>query len=338
MPKFIERFFRKYKPEDITIQDVRDFIFQGIEENQNLEYKPRGLLVKGDNTILSASDPKQVIGFSALAKSIAGFANAEGGLLVLGIKEKTQRFKGTTVKVRPGPISPIPPSVTREMIEMQLATKIQFPIEGINIFPIRVGIRSNYSIYLIDVPQSTRAPHRVNELYYFQRYNFDVLQMHHYQIADLFGKRRKPYLQLQSTIVRGGNSSSGGTITVYHGRVVFSIRNTGMGIAKYPYLSIKLPKPYRISQYGVDGNGNEGLQRLVNVGPPEKVHFGSASELVIHPGTQLHVAAIEIEYRPGTTIQDFDIEYELTAEDIEITSSVLHIPGETIITELSKQK
>lgn len=99
MPEFIERFFKKAKPESITFDDLRQFVSERIEENQNLEYKPRGLLVKADDSLLTTIDSRQIAGFSALAKSVAGFANAEGGLLILGVKEKAQRFKGTTVNL-----------------------------------------------------------------------------------------------------------------------------------------------------------------------------------------------------------------------------------------------
>jgi len=337
VPEFIERFFRHTKPETITFSDLKRFVSERIEENQNLEYKPRGLLVKADDSLVTSTDPRQVIGFSALAKSVVGFANAEGGLLVLGVKEKTQKYKGTTVKVRPGPISSIPPTVTREMIETQLATKVQFPIEGISIVPIRVGIRSNHSVYLIDVPQSIRAPHRVNELYYYQRLNFDVLEMHHFQIADMFGKRRKPHLQLISRIVGAGTSSSGGTVTIYRGKVILCIQNSGLGIAKYPYLSLKVPTPYRLAQYGIDGNGHEGLPRLADAGTG-MVRFGAASDLVIHPRTQLSVTAIDVEYRPGTDLQDFQVEYELTAEDAVMTNSILHVSGKEIMEYLVNRR
>ncbi len=261
---------------------------------------------------------------------MVGFANAEGGLLILGVKEKAQKYKGTTVKVRPGTISSVPPTVTREMIETQLATKIQFPIGGISIFPVRVGVRSNHSVYLIDVPQSNLAPHRVNEMYYYQRLNFDVLEMHHFQIADMFGRRRKPVLELIPRIVGAGTLSTGGRITTYKGRVILSIQNAGLGIAKYPYLSLKIISPFRLAQSGIDGNGSEGLPRLPDA-RTGIVRFGAASELVIHPRTQLSVTAIDVDYKPGTELQDLQVEYELTAEDAVLSNSVLRVSGKEIM-------
>jgi Schlafen, AlbA_2 len=224
LTSFLERFFKKARPDEITYQDFVSFLRQGIEEHQTLEYKPRGLLVKRDDTIIRPRSPQEVSGFIALAKTVSGFANAEGGLLVLGVNEKPERYKGTTVKIRPGAISALPINITREMIENHLLTKINPAIEGIKIVPLRSSSRSKQVIYLIDVPQSIRAPHRVNELYYFQRINFSTIEMKHFQIADLFGKRLAPDLDLQFQ-----KEDSGDNLLKF--RIL--IRNQGRAVAKY---------------------------------------------------------------------------------------------------------
>jgi hypothetical protein len=83
------------------------------------------------------------------------------------------------------------------------------------------------------VPQSARAPHRVNELYYFQRHNFSTLEMHHYQIAELFGRRYAPELDLEITRVDSSimlSSAVGDTRKVMLDVV---LRNRGRAPAKY---------------------------------------------------------------------------------------------------------
>ncbi len=176
---------------DPTYQDFLSFLRQRIEENQTLEYKPRGLLVYKDDSIVPDSASGR--GFLTLAKIVASFANAEGGLLVLGVKERPESFKGVKQRILPGSVSAIPLNVTREIIENQLLAKIQYPIDNLLIVPLRSSTRSKHFVYLIDVPQSSRAPHRVNERYYYQRYNFSTIEMKHYQIADIFGKDLRQY-------------------------------------------------------------------------------------------------------------------------------------------------
>jgi hypothetical protein len=227
MPTFIQRFLKRVHPQEVTWADFENFIKQGIEEHQNLEYKPRGILVKKDGTPIASSNSREVVGYTALAKTVASFANAEGGLLVLGVREKVEKFRGSIVKIRPGALSPIPHTVTREAIENQLLARIQHPVEGLTILPLRRSLRTQASIYLIDVPASYRAPHRVNEHYYYQRYNFTTLEMKHYQIADLFGRRSSPDLTVSMTRAPNPRNAAG-NFTV---EVVMS--NKGRAVAKF---------------------------------------------------------------------------------------------------------
>lgn len=229
MASYLERFFGKARPDEITYDDFLAFHQQGVEEHQHLEYKPRGMLVRQDDTIIKPQPgrPHDIVGFSELAKSVSGFANAEGGLLVLGVKEEAEKHKGTVVKVRPGEISALPINVTREMIENRLIEKIQFHIDGIRIVPLRSSPTSSGFVYLIDVPQSIRPPHRVDELYYFQRYNFSTLEMKHFQIADLFGKRLVPDLAFDVVRVPHHQDGNGAV------QLTLTLHNRGRAVAKY---------------------------------------------------------------------------------------------------------
>ena len=243
MAMFLERYIKKSKPEEITYEDFITFMDLAIEEHQTLEYKPRGILVEKDGTLKKSHNQKDILGFSALAKSVASLANSEGGLLILGVKEKPEKYKGTIVKMRPGHITPLPPTVTREMIDSQLGAKIQHPINGITIIPLRKSSRSKDSVYLIDVPQSRLAPHRVNELYYYQRYNFTTYEMKHFQISDLFGRRTAPDLDIELKTIHGMNEDRG------HFTLEPLILNRGQAVAKYTtcFCSI-ISGPYLIKQ------------------------------------------------------------------------------------------
>src|SRR5579862_6427653 len=204
MTSFLEQYLKKAGPEDVTLHDFEAFLQQGIEEHQNLEYKPRGTLVRRDDSIVKSTNRWEVVGFSILAKVVAGFANAEGGLLVLGVEELEEKYQGTVIKKRPGGLSPLPVNVTREMIENQLQAKIKPTVGDLKIVPLYPD--ETHVIYLIDVPQSIRLPHRVDELFYYQRVNFSTLELQHFQIADLFGKRFAPDLDV--TLKWGGGSDN----------------------------------------------------------------------------------------------------------------------------------
>lgn len=232
MAEFISRYLKR-SPKDISFDDILEFLDEDVEASLTLEYKPRDILVNAKGVVHKATDPARVVGFSELAKLVAGFANAAGGLFILGVKEKAERFRGDVVRVLPGVVSALPPTITSDMIEHQLDARIQAPIEGLTIVPLRKTEKSKNSVYLIDVPQSTRAPHRVNELYYFQRNNFTTLEMYHYQIADLFGRRYAPELDLEITRVDSSitlSTAAGDTRKVMLDLV---LHNRGRAPAKY---------------------------------------------------------------------------------------------------------
>ena len=229
--EFIKRYLNK-SSEEVKWSDLNNFILEGIEENLTLEYKPRGMLVDKKGKTLKPKNRYDISGFYQLAKLIAGFANSSGGLLVLGVKEKPEKHKGQIIKIRPGSFSEIPPTITREMIEHNLEAKIQVSIDEITIISVRKTQRSKNCVYLIDVPPSDRAPHRVNEMHYYQRHNFSTVEMQHYQIADMFGRRIKPDLEvalidINLTINDPENMPRNKTINVS-----LNIKNEGRAVAK----------------------------------------------------------------------------------------------------------
>jgi hypothetical protein len=310
MAEFIQGFLKRPTPQDVTWQDFVTFLRQGIEEHQNLEYKPRGLLVRQDGSLIPNSNNRELIGFSALAKAVSSFANAEGGMLVLGVKEKVEKHRGTIVKIKSGALSPIPHTVTREILENQLYSRIQHPIEGIKIVPLRKSNRSQASVYLIDIPASVRAPHRVNELYYFQRYNFSTLEMRHYQIADLFGRRERPDLVVTAARSPSANDAAG------HTSLEVSIANRGRALAKHvTAICTVLSASYRVF-------GTTHWQKREN----DKVAQFHIPSHVVYPDIPSATGKIEFSPRDPAVRGDFEIEISVYAENMPGKSFRFSIP------------
>ncbi len=288
MATFLERFFYKSIPSDISYEDLRSFLKQGIEEHQNLDYKSGEILTGYKEGWIKNGKLVSDEGFVKLAAVVAGFANAEGGLLVLGVRERQEKINGKIVKKRPGAIYPLPDGlITKEMIASKLRSLIQFPIDDLTIVPLRSSNRSKNFVCLIDIPPSIRVPHRVNEQEYYQRYQFETKPMLHYQINDLFGKRFGPSLDLQLEIENIlGNEFTLSTV----------ICNYGRAIAKYPMCLWKLDSgDYSIIRVGPGPFGNK---------EPTFGQYIPGANVVVYPYLHLRIHDVRIRANSSDSIAE----------------------------------
>jgi predicted HTH transcriptional regulator len=65
------------KLDDLTINDIHFLIENDIEESQNLEYKQPSNNIENDCNLL--------------AERTSGFLNTDGGILIYGVTEKTEK-------------------------------------------------------------------------------------------------------------------------------------------------------------------------------------------------------------------------------------------------------
>ena len=103
-PALVERIFGVRSTGQIDEAQFKAFLRQGMEENLYLEYKPRGLLVDELDKVRKPTRPSELVGFGALAKTVSGFANSSGGLLILGVREREEKRGGQVIKVKPGAV------------------------------------------------------------------------------------------------------------------------------------------------------------------------------------------------------------------------------------------
>lgn len=126
-------------PEDITWDTLEAITARRVSENACLDFKG-GLYGPG----------KAMDEFS---KDVAAFANASGGLLVLGIREDGQ---ARAKSLHPAPITD---SERRRMVEA--STRIAPMVADISIGEIRNPADPEEGAYLILVPASPQAPHAI---------------------------------------------------------------------------------------------------------------------------------------------------------------------------------
>ena len=252
--------------ESLSLEVLDDYLRIGQEENLHLEFKTLG------GPELKLRDDRR-----NFACALSGFANAGGGIIVWGIEAKNNE-SAVDCATALRPISRIAELVGRLN---------QFTGQAVD--PIADGIL-NRVVYASDsgdgfaatlVPESESGPHmaKLGENRYYKRSGDSFYPLEHFDIADMFGKRRKPKLEIMVRVVRGNGP-----------QIIVGLKNAGRASARAPYLAVGLPPPFSRSRYGISGNGHEGLPYLTAQKLGRMWCFGANSEFVIHPGVEMDVA------------------------------------------------
>jgi hypothetical protein len=299
-------------PAQLLIEYCRDVL--GAVERFHVDFKQKQ---NRSHSRLDDSDKKN------LAKAISGFANSGGGVLIWGFEDKTmaskpisnvQKFTASLLEMAPHTTDPIVPKIDGDWI-----------LSG---GPEQEGFG------LLFVPESSITPHRVIlnqdgvKNHYFTRSGDSFVVASHTQLEDMFGRRPKPDLALNTRILYNGRG--GEKINLY---VILGIENRGRGAAKSPYLSLKIHKPYNISEFGIDGNKHFGLTVLKSAIRTEEQKYGSMADMVIHSGIVHDVTAITVDVdvaKPSSNIFDLIIDYKIAAEGISCIDGRKVITGQEI--------
>lgn len=284
---FIEDIFRK-KPEGISEKDVEDFVSRKIEEHTSLDYK--NIRAFGD--------------FEELSKDVSALANSAGGLMVLGISEDRIKENKEAIKIFPKEITWGDKHLSKEKLEDNLIGKIRPKILGLRIIPIRRS--DGLVIFLIDIPQSENPPHMASDNRYYRRLNFRRVPMEHYEIADLFGKRRKPLLNLIPELKDVKIQDS-----VYQFNVRLLIANIGKAIARHAQLAISF---FNLEIISIKGDFHR-IDYLRKNTP--SIQYGEHIS-VFYPTDKRRNAIGDITLIVKNNDKPITIDYDLIAEDMEL--------------------
>lgn len=166
-----------HRLEKYDIEFVKSLITNEIEESINIEFKSAEALSKVD------SKKKE------LSKDISAMANSNGGIIVYGINEVNH--KADSISFVNGN------EFSKEWIEQVISSTIQRNIPELKIFPIRESGDMDKTIYVVQIPESTEAPHICKDKKFYKRYNFESVAMEEYEVRQLYGRRIKSILELK---------------------------------------------------------------------------------------------------------------------------------------------
>ncbi len=167
--------------------DILSMIRDQVKESLELDYKSSADLQRD-------SDKKK----DGISIAVASFANSAGGTLVYGIVEENR----LPVRIDNGYD---PTDITREWLEQVINSRIQRRIDGIRINQIELRTtQPGKVLYVVHVPQSTRAPHMASDKRFYRRFNFQSVPMEEYEVRDVSARASGPDLHLHMEFLRVG--------------------------------------------------------------------------------------------------------------------------------------
>jgi hypothetical protein len=308
-------------------ESIQEFIGESRDEDLHLDFKT-----------VNSSDLTHPDDRKNFAKALSGFANSAGGLIVWGVATDK---KSCATEIRE--IEEL--STFKMKLEEHNSSWVSAPPDGVLHKTIPIS-GPDKGCAVTFVPESDSVPHMYNlEHRYYKRNGSRFLPMEHYEVADMFGRRKRPKLIVDCELTADRHYIHRDRVKAADGRViprdsvkafckaVIVIRNDGRGTAKFPFLTVSVRSPYRIHPYELDGNGRSRLPRI-NRDRPGKAQYAGGVDNVIHPGVTLEITKTDDIMSPiPLTIEpeQLIIDYEISAEDINMEKGTLVIPGEAII-------
>lgn len=256
-----------------------------------------------------------------LSQALSGFANSDGGVLVLGMTAKG----GDLVRGEPDVIQSAKSfkgfrSVAGEVRRL-LGQAVQPVVDGVDIREIESIRSGDFGYVVVLVPASDAGPHRAmlkngGDREFWKRSGDSFYRMEVFDIADMFGRRRRPMLVL---IWRVSLDQSPDDQRVFKWSLILGLSNEGRALARYPMLDVVCS--LEVSRRPTVGAVNDKKVRALYVGD---------AGTVIHPGTDLDIAkTVSLEgiayrdrpwsFKPAT----LNLRYRISAEDFPVTEHEL---------------
>src|SRR5450631_851807 len=200
---------------------IADILTEHREETLHLEFK-----TLSSETAFTRDDRKM------LAAAICGFANAEGGLLIVGVE--TKKTDGVDTAFAKRPVKNL--NRFRRVVTAALPEMLSPQHNGVSLIPIADDPDDNQGFLLIDVPPSDNRPHMsVAEKRYFRRGSDGTRVLDHAEIRELMFATREGVMEINWDIQGGAASGD----LRYQLHIVLTLRNVGRVPVVAPYVRLK---------------------------------------------------------------------------------------------------
>lgn len=166
--------------EEVTQSKLESFFLEEQQESDVFELK--SFYVKGQNNFKEKE--------KGILKTICGFLNSSGGLLIWGAPIGTKK-EGQKEKIFIGELSPVTVKIEKDSFIAKIANKIIPLPQGVRFREIKIG--KDKFVYLIEAQESNTKPHQFDNRYFMRLDGQTNIAPHHY-IDALFKKISYPNL------------------------------------------------------------------------------------------------------------------------------------------------
>ena len=212
------------------------------------------------------------------AKAACGLTNAEGGVLIVGMKARAISKDDPDLVESAAPVTDT--SAVRSRILDLVGQLVEPGIEAMQATEVNDPAGSKSGFVVVYIPASEGPPRRSRKDWkFYLRIGSGTFPMEYFQIEERFGKRPPPRMELylEPENIRGHTLNP----RVPERPFVLGLRNLGSGIARFPSIRYRRSCGLFVSQYGIDGNMGFGLPQ----GPSESewATFRGGVNEVIYP-------------------------------------------------------
>lgn len=286
------------KPTQIGQEDIEKLIKNKVGENLHLEYK--------DPRILSSNEQR-----NKLAKSVTGFLNADGGVLIIGIE--VTEINGEKL---PEQIVPVIGYTSEQILQMVMSRIGYLTAPDIEIFDVDVDVRGQRGkVYLLQIQKGDDLVYQAPDGRYYKRVGNTTVIMKHKEIAARFGKKGKPHLEL---IFIADPNKLQKVVNIYHVTIYFFVENKGKASARYPMFQIKFPRTFKINALYSKNGKLKDISKLYGGVPV--IEWKDYTE-VIHPNILLYTGGVRISFQDHPFNLHAQIEYVIVCEDMEMENN-----------------
>jgi hypothetical protein len=215
-----------------------------------------------------------------LAKAACGLSNADGGVIVFGMRAESKPKDEPDVVESAAPVSDT--SVVASRVLTLLSSLVEPGITGVQIAEVPYGAGKKSGFVSVYIPKGDGAPKRSRKDWkFYLRIGSATLPMEYWQIEERFGRRPHPKLTLHFEELGISGATWAPQFPIR--KFLLGLRNDGAGGAKFPSVQFR-------TFAGLAPAMSEGLDGVGGFGIPMKPTrdgwqaFRGGMDDIIYPG------------------------------------------------------